>query len=64
MSSMSYWKSRVTSLMDNDGTDEEKIHLAKAMNHSITTADRSYYYNNLNESVKRSLELDIETYGR
>ena len=50
--------------MDNDGTDEEKIHLAKAMNHSITTADRSYYYNNLNESVKRSLELDIETYGR
>ena len=59
MSSRLYRASRVTSLRDNDGTTEEKIHLAKAMNHSITTADRSYDYNNLNQSVKRSLELDL-----
>lgn len=50
-------KSIVTNSRSKNVSDEEKRTLAEAMNHSLSTANRYYNFNSINNSVVQALEL-------
>lgn len=57
LTSRSIRGSKITSNRDSDYTEKEKTDLAKAMSHSVSTADRYYNYRDLSDSVHHSLSI-------
>ena len=58
LSSRAIRGSRVTNLNKESLSDSQRIDLASAMNHSVSTADRYYNYSSGTDSVVRSLSLE------
>ena len=57
MTSRTIRGSKITSNRDSDCTDKERSDMAKAMSHSVSTAERYYNYRGLERSVAASLSV-------
>ena len=58
LSSRALRGSRVTNSRKKNLSDQDKRDLANAMSHSLTTAERSYNYTNITDSVRKVLTLN------